>query len=263
MTTTPNIRIVHGDALTGMAALPDQSIDLVLSDPPYGITDCTWDRKPDLKALWAQWCRLLRPRGAIILTATFKFALEVVKANPNWFRYDLVWEKSRPVGFLNAKKMPMRNHELILVFYAKTGACESLKVPAEKRHASHRPQGQSASRTYAIRGPKAENFVWVDDGLRHPKSVLHFDSVPNPMHPTQKPLALFEWLMRAYSRPGARVLDPYLGSGTTAVAAAKLGREFVGFELLSQYVDLARLRLAELENPPPVFVGPLGEISLN
>lgn len=206
--------------------------------------------------------RLLKPQGAVVLTATFRFGMEMVLGNPKWFRYDLVWEKTRAVGFLNAKKMPMRNHEMILVFYPRTGAYQALKVPSVVKKRSP-TRNRSTSNTYAIRGPAAENFVWEDDGYRHPKSVLRFDSVAKPVHPTQKPLELFEWLVGSYSRPGACVLDPYMGSGTTALASARLNRCFIGFETLEKYFQIVQKRLVDLHSTLPIYTGPLGDICLN
>ncbi len=228
--------------------MDDESIDLILTDPPYGVTACPWDKRPDLMIMWEQFNRVIKPHGAIVITATQPFATELINANRKYFRYDLVWVKNTVTGFLNAKRMPLRQHELILVFYKKLPVYQPQKVPG-KRYI--RKPGRLTSSVYnQSYSPGGESSE------RYPTSVLHFprDMGAGKKHPTQKPKALFEWVIQSYSEKGSVVFDPYMGSGTTAVAAISTGRHFIGFEKEAEYYDMALQRIQkELEMQRVLF----------
>ncbi len=173
--------------------IPNESIDLIVTDPPYGVTACDWDKRPDLAFMWEQFNRIIKPNGAIILTATQPFATDVINANRKYFRYDLVWVKNAAVGFLNANRMPLRQHELILVFYKKLPLYHPQKVLG-KRYVHKAGKHNSAIYNQICK-------TATESSKRYPTSVLHFsrDTGPGKKHPTQKPKAMFEWIIRSYS----------------------------------------------------------------
>lgn len=237
-------RIISGDCLDVMPRLPGASIDLVLCDLPYGVTDCSWDKRLPLDRLFAEYKRLLAPRGAIVLTATQPFTTDLVNACRSWFRYDLVWDKTAPVGFLNANRMPLRRHESVLVFYPRLPVYHP-QFSAGRPYRS-RAGGEKAAGVYRkTRALSSEN-----PGRRYPTSILEFSRETNGngvrrlFHPTQKPVALFEFLIRTYTDPGAVVLDNCIGSGTTALACVATGRLFIGIEKDPVYAALAGERVA-------------------
>jgi len=226
----------------GIREIPDATVDLILTDPPYGVTDCAWDKRPDLAFMWSEFNRILKERGAAVVMATQPFATDLIAANRKHFRYDLIWAKSNPVGFLNAKRMPLRQHELVLVFYKKLPVYNPQMLPAAHRVARARSSKDGLARpgVYA-----AYKVIAHESHARHPTSLLPVDKdgAGEGRHPTQKPLSLFEYLVRSYSNPGALVFDPFMGSGTTAVAAKRTGRHFIGAELEAEYLAMARARL--------------------
>jgi len=227
------------DCVDGYHLIDDGSVDLILTDPPYGVTACPWDRRPDISKMWAEFNRIIKPNGAIILTATQPFATDVINANRKFFRYDLIWIKNTAVGFLNANRMPLRQHELILVFYKKLPLYHPQKVPGRKY--SHRA-GIHTSSVYNQVCKTA-----TESSERFPTSVLHFsrDAGPGRKHPTQKPRAMFEWIIRSYSEKGCLVFDPYMGSGTTVVASISTGRNFIGFERDPDFFAMSLRRIEE------------------
>jgi len=231
------------DWFEGLRQVPDHSIDLILTDPPYGVTACAWDKAPDLTKMWTEFNRVIKPTGAIVLTATQPFATDVINANRRRFRYDLVWVKNMAVGFLNAKRMPLRQHEHILVFYGKLPTYNPQMTPGKPYH-------RKAGKVYPSTIYRAVSKVEGASDQRYPTSVLPFsrDSGRGLKHPTQKPLALFQWLIKTYSNVGETVLDPFMGSGTTAVAAHVEGRHFLGFETDLNYHRMALERLEKLSS---------------
>ena len=223
-------------------------MDLILTDPPYGVTDLAWDKRPDLSILWSVFDRVLKPSGAAVMTATQPFATDLIQSNRRFFRYDLVWAKSNPVGFLNARRMPLRQHELVLVFYRRLPTYNPQMLPGSTH----------VARALASKGNKVSKpGVYAQHQLvsreahgRYPTSLLPVDKdgAGKNRHPTQKPVALFEYLIKTYSSPGEVVFDPYMGSGTTAVAALHAGRNFIGFEIEPEYHALAEKRIASLQD---------------
>jgi site-specific DNA-methyltransferase (adenine-specific) len=238
-------RITCGDCMEIMPRLPPASVDLILCDLPYGVTDCAWDKRLPVGPLFEEYKRLLAPRGAIVLTATQPFTTDLVNACRPWFRYDLVWDKSAPVGFLNANRMPLRRHESVLVFYP------ALPI-YHPQFTSGRPYKSRAGGTKAAGVYRQTKAIAADNpGRRYPTSILEFSRETNSggkkrlFHPTQKPVALFEWIVRTYTDPEAIVLDNCIGSGTTAVACVSAGRHFIGLERDPVFAARAGERVAE------------------
>jgi site-specific DNA-methyltransferase (adenine-specific) len=235
-----NLDILYTEeCISGMAKLEDESVDMVLSDLPYGTTQCSWDTPIPLPPLWEQFERITRPNSAIVLTAAQPFTSALIMSNPGLFRYSWVWEKSKATGYLNSKKRPMVAHEDILVF-----SKERPEYYPQMREGDPYNKGE-AKRPTAVYGEQRSTLV-KSSGQRYPRSVIYFktaESEGKVVHPTQKPLALFEYLIQTYTRPGGVVLDCCMGSGTTAVAAIKTGRHFVGFEIDPQYASIATERI--------------------
>ena len=230
------------DCLTGMNRIADGSIDLILTDLPYGVTGCAWDKVLPMDELFRQYNRIITDHGAIILTATQPFATDLINANRKYFRYDIVWEKNSPVGFANSHKMPLRSHELILVFY--------------KHLPTYNPQGLlllDKPKVNKIKPITGKDYVYDMNTLNkehttkytnYPRSVIRYCNVNyGNVHPTQKPLDLFEYLILTYTSAGDTVLDSCMGSGTTGVACRRAGRNFVGFETDERYFEIARDRI--------------------
>lgn len=226
MSKEANCRLFLGDCLEGMATLADRSVSAVLTDHPYGSTDCHWDRRVDLAAWWAQVDRVTTETAVVASFAAQPFATDLINSNRRAFRYELVWDKVSPVGFLNANRQPMRVHELLLVFCRRPGGSyyDPQKRPGKPYHAK-----LSASRTSVYRRHRAVEVI--NTGTRHPTSILRY---PKPsrgrLHPTEKPLSLCEWMVLSYTRPGTVVLDPFAGSMPIGQAALMHGRRFIGFE---------------------------------
>jgi site-specific DNA-methyltransferase (adenine-specific) len=230
-------RIYQGDCLEGMKLLPEQSVDMILSDPPYGVTANSWDSIIDMERMWGEFKRVIKPKGAIVLTARCPFDKALGMSNFPWLRYEWIWEKSRATGFLDAHRAPMWAHENILVF---CGHCP----PYHPQFEPGKPYKSTRKARYDHNtGRHLRAAVSHNSGFRYPRSVLHIPSESNTIHHTQKPLALFEYLIKTYTKPGELVLDSCMGSGTTAVACINTGRNFIGFELDPQCFEAAQQRL--------------------
>lgn len=236
--------ILHGDCLDIMPTIPDASIDMVLADLPYGVTQNVWDKVIPLDRLWDEYRRVTKPNAAIVLTATQPFAAQLVASNPKMFRYDLIWRKNKSTGFLNANRMPLRQHESILVFYHR------LSVYHPQKTTGHAPVHSFTKHT-----ADGSNYGNTRRGIsgggqtdRHPTSVIDIPVVNNDatdkIHPNQKPVELFEYLIRTFSDDGAMVLDNCIGSGTTAIACLNTGRHFIGIEQDTEFMRLANTRVA-------------------
>ena len=235
------MKLIQGDCLEEMKNIPDGSIDMVLTDPPYGTTACKWDSVIDLPLMWEQLKRVIKPNGAIVMTASQPFTTTLISSNMKMFKYCWVWEKPKGTGHLNAKKMPMRYTEDITVFYAK------LPTYNAQMTTGHKPANTSGRR-------KKETDVYgsfkeqITGGYteRHPKNIIKFNNVNSAhgiVHPTQKPVALMEYLIKTYTNEGETVLDFTMGSGTTGIACKNLGREFIGIELDETYFNIAKQRI--------------------
>ena len=215
--------------------------DEVISDPPFGITDCDWDVLLPLARFWETVERITKPTANFVLFGCGKFTVALINSKYRWYRYDLVWQKSKKCGFLNANLQPMRNHESILVF-TRPGCFKAATYNPQKT-----PGGRIGIKRTKRRGGvySVEGGVHYADGTQHPCSVLPFKSDWGK-HPTQKPLALLEWLVKSYTNEGDIVIDPFMGSGTTGVACAKHGRRFIGIEKDKAYFDTATKRIKEV-----------------
>lgn len=231
------------DCLDGMKLIPDKSIDMILCDLPYGTTDgCKWDVVIPFQPLWKQYERIIKDAGAIVLTSQEPFTSLLVTSNLKMFRYDIIWEKTKPVGFFNAKKMPLRSHENILVFYRNLPKYDPVLQDCNVQ--VKRPDD---STVYGTSRSKSNDYTMTKTG--YPRSVVKFSNVVSPrLHPTQKPLDMWEWLITLYTCDGDVVLDNCMGSGTTAIAAINSKRNYIGFELDRTYYENSIKRIEEHKN---------------
>lgn len=243
-----NGEFYHGDCLDVMRGLPDASVDMVLCDLPYGTTACSWDSVIPFEPLWAEYWRIAKPNAAIVLTASQPFSTALISSAMREFRYCWYWLKNRPTGFANAKKQPLRKMEDVAVFYRSVPSYfpQGL-IYAPKTMRNSRSTGgatvqgaEMAKRTGSLRSPGTE---YVQEFTNYPTHILEFDSDTSKLHPTQKPVALFEYLIRTYTQPGDTVLDNCLGSGTTAIAAERSGRRWIGIERDEGYYNAALARI--------------------
>lgn len=236
--------LMHGDCLERMKEIPDQSVDLVLADPPYGTTACAWDTVIDLPAMWFQVLRVLKQNGAAVMTASQPFTSALIMSNPAMFKYCWVWDKvNRYTGALNANRMPLRRHEDVAVFYRKQ--CTYNKQWRNGRpYRCTRKGGHGEATAY---GEDKTERTTLNDGRHNPCTILEVPADEGRKtaggHPTQKPVALMDYLVRTYSNEGDTVLDFAMGSGTTGVAAREAGRRFIGIELDPGYFGVAVNRI--------------------
>lgn len=229
------------DCIAGMGMIPDKSVDCILTDPPYGKTACKWDEIIPLEPMWEEMKRIIKPRGAIILTSCEPFTSRLVMSNLEMFQYDLIWHKANGTGFLGANKKPLRNHENILIF-SKGSTTYNPQKWKGKPYFRGETNGKSGCYSYY-----GKHVSKSEEGLRYPNSILFgiSNAKKGGLHPTQKPVALFEYLIRTYTNPGELVLDNCMGSGTTAVACIRSDRDYIGFELDKGYCEAAQARARE------------------
>jgi DNA modification methylase len=247
----PTMRLIHGECLAEMAKLPAGSIDMVLCDLPYGTTACKWDTVIPFDPLWTQYKRLMKPNGAVVLTACQPFTSALVMSNAAMFRYELIWEKPKPIGFLYAARRPLACHENVLVFADGWTTYNPQKTPGEPFD-----RGRCRATTVEVlkNGSAVKEHVRKPNvsGDRHPRSVRTFANAEfdpdSGLHPTQKPVALTEYLIKTYTNPGDTVLDNCMGSGTTGVACKNLGRGFIGIERDPAYFQIAQGRILGVAN---------------
>ena len=236
--------VIHGDCLEVMPSIPDKSIDMILCDLPYGTTACKWDTIIPFEPLWEQYERIIKDNGAIVLTASQPFTSALVMSNPKMFRYEWIWEKDAGSNFATVKYQPMKEHENILVF----GKGKLNYYPVmQDRIGSRRGKETTtidSGRKNSVYGTQEGKGVLSVGRLRSPRSIQRFNR-ERGLHPTQKPVVLFEYLIRTYTNEGETVLDNCIGSGTTAIACINTGRNFIGIEKEEKYVDIARKRIAE------------------
>lgn len=239
-------KVIHGDCLEIMKDMPSELFDLILCDLPYGITASKADKSLDLEQLWACYNSILKDNAPIILTAVQPFTTKLINSATIPFRYSLVWKKTTPTGFLNANRMPLRVHEDILVFYRKLPTYRPQKTKGHTRKISSKEHRRNSVATEIY---KDHDLVSYDSTERYPTSVLEFptDKQRNHFHPNQKPLALFEYLIKTYTLEGDLVLDNCIGSGTTAVACINLNRNFIGIELDPEYFEIAKNRIKDAQ----------------
>ena len=247
--------IICGDALTELKKLPSESVDLILTDPPYNITACKWDKKIDLEKLWQELLRISKNKTPILFTASQPFTSILVMSNLKMFKHEWIWQKAVGSNFATLKYQPMKEHESILVFCKRTPNYYP-QLEARKGSGKERSQYQYKSNTIsgeAINKLKTNRSggKYYDENKRFPSSVQFFNNrgKDRGLHPTQKPVTLFEYLIRTYSNENDLVLDPFCGSGTTCLAAKKLKRKYLGIDLLENYCQLARERLWGMPDP--------------
>lgn len=231
-----------GDCLELMRDIPGQSIDLILADLPYGTTHNKWDSVIPLDLLWKQYKRIAKRNAAILLFGQDKFTARVMLSNESWHRYNLVWRKTEPTGFLNANRMPLRCHEDIMVFYDSLPVYHPQKTTGHPRKVSTAAHKRNSKVTTNYGGHKLHSY---DSTSRYPVSVLVFkkDKQKSALHPTQKPVALLEYLIRTYSNERDVVLDNVMGVGSTGVACQNTNRNFVGMENDPKYFEIAKKRI--------------------
>lgn len=235
-----------------LAAQADHSVDLVLSDTPYGTTACAWDTVIDLAAWWAEMRRVMRPRGAVVMTASQPYTAILTVSNLEWFKYEWVWEKTTYTGFVHAKNKPLKAHENVLIFSAGTtiheGQSQNRMIynPQMKKGKPYTKIQRNIHPSFLHKPTKGNlGFIGtISDGERYPTDVITFSTSNHGSdHPTQKPVALFEYLIRTYTEPGALVLDPFCGSGTTALAARNTGRRYIVGDYDQHWVNVTHDRL--------------------
>lgn len=237
----PRTTLIHGDCLEVMPTLPPQSVQMAFADLPYGVTNNAWDKSIDLPKLWKQLDALCYASAAKCFTAQQPFTTSLINSNAARFRYDLVWCKNRYAGIANAKRAPLRAHETVLVFDAQH-AYQPQKTFIEKTRTIIRcGSDPKANKNTGIIGKTHTLTNW-----RYPTSILRInrdDKRDGSGHPTQKPIALLEWLIKTYTHPSDTVFDPVAGSGTTAVAALRTGRHAICIEKDAAYFDVMRKRV--------------------
>ena len=253
------VTILQGDCLEVLQMLPNGSFDAVIADPPYGTTQNAWDSIIPLEPLWAELWRVCR--GPVIMTASQPFTSVLVCSQLKRFKYDWTWKKEKGTGHLNAKKMPMRDKEDILVFYDRQPTYNpqfEAGAPYKNKAGKDHLATSSMTRSYGA----YTNYREDNDGKRYPKQVLEFNVVGRGgVHPTQKPVALFEYLIRTYTNEGDNILDFSAGSGTTGVAAINTGRRATLIELSPEYVALATARIAKAGGSDDLLPKPTAAVS--
>jgi site-specific DNA-methyltransferase (adenine-specific) len=247
-------KLLHGDCLELMKELPDKSIDMILCDLPYETTRCRWDVIIDFKLLWKQYKRIIKDNGAIVLTSAQPFTSKLIMSNLEMFRYCWIWNKGKGSNFIMVKKQPLRIHEEVLIF----GNCTyNPQMTENKKYRDRRNENWLKQGTINRKGattPKgivsySKNY---NPSLLYPKSIIKINNhlqKEKRLHPTQKPVALMEYLIKTYTNEGNLVLDNCMGSGTTGVACKNLNRDFIGMELDEKYFNIAKQRIEDSPKP--------------
>ena len=242
------IKLILGECLEKMQDIPDGSVDMVMCDLPYGTTACKWDSVIPFEPLWEAYRRVCKKNAAIVLTASQPFTSALVMSNTDMFRYQWVWEKSKAGGIFNAKNMPLKQHEDVLVFSRGTCAnCSPNRMPyfpQDLVKVSKVSKNSTRSGIDTIGNRPSRTGAYTQEFSGYPMSVLKIPSEGKTTHPTQKPVALMEYLIRTYTNEGETVLDNTMGSGTTGVACVNTGRSFIGIERDLTYFDIAQERIA-------------------
>ena len=248
MMAMTNSELLKGDCLELMKDIPDESIDFICCDPPYGTTSIKWDEVLDYDRMWEQYGRIIKPKGVIALFGSQPFSAQLICSKLEWFRYELIWNKNKCGSPGLAKKRPMKTHENILIFYKNAGGTYNPQMEKGEPYArkSKNPEGYVGRKNdhgYGIKGCAAEV---ENKGTRYPKSILNISrdfSAQQQVHPTQKPVPLLEWLIKTYSNEGETVLDNCMGSGSCGVAAVNTNRKFIGMEYEDEYYQISKERI--------------------
>ena len=230
-------KVFNEDCLEGMKKIPDGSVDLILQDPPFGTTDCSFDVRLPFAPMREQFLRVCKLNAVIVLFSQMPFGAELIMSQKKLFRYEWIFEKSLGVGFLNAKKMPLRCHENILVFYRK--------LPTYNPQFMKGKPYKARPTSFSLNYQHQKQTTQINNGTRYPKDILSgtYDALKH--HPQQKPVALLEYLIRTYTNEGEVVLDATMGSGSCGVAAINTNRRFIGFELEKKFYDIAEKKISE------------------
>ena len=248
--------IYNMDCLEGMKQIPDGTIDAVICDLPYGVLNSkseggSWDTIIPFEPLWTEYRRVCKPTAAIVLFGQGMFTAKLMMSNEKMWRYNLVWDKALKTGFLNANRMPLRQHEDICVFYKKLPTYNPQMTKCEPRQKNHRRHKINGESSYTLTNRCYGKFNDVPDMITDEKFPTSIISIPKEhikgksYHPTEKPVGLLRYLIRTYTNEGDTVLDNCMGSGTTAIACMKEKRHFIGFELNKEYFDIAQRRIAD------------------
>ena len=242
-----------GDCLEVMKTIEDNSIDTIITDPPYGTTACKWDSVIDFKLMWRQLSRIIKPNGAIVLFGSEPFSSALRMSNIKNYKYDWIWDKSHPTGFALSKKRPLKYHEIVSVFYNKQPTYNPQMWKGKPNHGDNGYKrneikvGGSQPETMKVKANK--------DGIKYPKDILKFNSHNRAtvIHPTQKPVALMEYLIKTYTNKNETVLDFTMGSGTTGVACVNTNRDFIGIEMDENYLKIAEKRINKAQIQTKLF----------
>ena len=243
--------VFHGDCLEIMKSIPDRSVDMILCDLPYGTTACKWDTIIPFDKLWKQYERIIKPNGAIVLTASQPFTTELINSKRTLFRYEMIWAKNMPTGAFNANKMPMKSHENVLVFYKSLPTYNPQKTKRTEKELKRFMKEPIVTKIEnSVYGSFDRTVLGRDAEMKNPNSLLLFDVVngrsgDKQPHPTQKPVDLCEYFIKTYTKENEIVLDFVMGSGTTGVACKNLNRNFIGIELDEKYFKIAKERIKE------------------
>ena len=239
---TIKMKLYKGDCLEVMKLIPDGSIDAIITDPPYGTTACKWDSVIDFDLMWKQLNRIIKDNGAIVLFGSEPFSSALRMSNIKNYRYDWVWIKEQGTGFLNAKRQPLRNNEQISVFYKNQCIYNPQMIGNKKRIVKRKNKPQTTDNYGFSMQPKESVYYG-----RYPNNTLIFNRDKSKQHPTQKPVALMEYLIKTYTNENETVLDFTMGSGSTGVAAKNTNRNFIGIEQDDKYFKIAEQRIKETE----------------
>ena len=237
--------LFHGDCLEVMQNIESGSIDAIITDPPYGTTACKWDSIIPFEPMWEQLNRIIKPNGAIVLFGSEPFSSALRMSNIKNYKYDWIWEKNKATNIFMAEYAPMKKHEIISIFYNKKPTFNGIKIPRSEsgRQRSkylHNPSN-TGKREY-INGFEQTKKIKYNEYLKNPESIIYFNS-DKGLHPTQKPVALIEYLIKTYTKENETVLDFTMGSGTAGIAAKNLNRNFIGIEKDNKYFKLAKRRI--------------------
>jgi len=247
------IQLIKGDCLVEMQNIPNKSIDAIICDLPYGTTACKWDTVIPFEPLWAQYKRIIKDNGAIVLFGSQPFTSALVMSNPKWFKYEWIWVKNRVTGFANAKIQPLRNYEDVVVFSkGKTNYFPQDLIRIDKTVKNGKSVGGETLRTNIEDSKnkgslRTEGKEYIQEFTGYPKQTLtNIKEDIDKLHPTQKPEALLEYLIKTYTNENDTVLDNTMGSGTTGVACKNLNRNFIGIEMDDKYFEIAQKRIQDL-----------------
>ena len=239
------MQLINDDCFIAMGKLPDKSIDFILTDPPYGTTQCKWDNIIPFEPMWNEIQRVIKDKGCIALFGNEPFSSYLRISNIKWFKYDWVWEKSHTTGFLNAWKQPLRKFELIHIFYNKQ--CFYNPQITDKPPKNIRPLGRITKKSENYSNYKlGKELRKLPKDKAMPSNIIKFNSQKKSVHPTQKPVALLEYLIKTYTNENDTVLDFTMGSGSTGVACKNTNRDFIGIELDQNYFNIAKERIESI-----------------